>query len=73
MKILMISALALVLAAPAFADDGTQTPQSQPQLQPQSQPVQKPVGDMETLLRELRELDSSQDMEGDHAVGELLC
>lgn len=71
----MIGALALGLAAPAFAGDAT--PQSLPQTQSrplaQSQPQQKPVDDMDRLLRELRDLDSSLDMGGDHVVGELLC
>jgi hypothetical protein len=83
MRILMIGALVLGLAAPAFAGErtpGTQfrpQPQSQPQSQSQSQsqskPRQNPAGDMDRLLRELRELDSSQDREGDHVVGELYC
>ena len=69
MKILLIGALALFLAAPALAGDGTPPPQPQPQ----SQPQQKPAGDMDTILQELRDLDSSQDMGGDHVVGEQLC
>ncbi len=71
MKILMISVLAVVFAAPAFAGEATPAPQSQPL--PQSQPPQKPVRDMDAILRELRDLDSSQDMQGDHVVGEELC
>ncbi len=71
----MIGALALGLAAPAFAGDAT--PQSLPRTQSrppaQSQPRQKPVGGVDRLLRALRDLDSSQDMQGDHVVGELLC
>ncbi len=70
-------ALALVFAAPAFAGDATpgapSRPHPQTQSQPQSQPQQKPAIDMKSLLRELRELDSSQEEEGDHAVGEHLC
>lgn len=77
MKIPMIGALVLVFTAPAFAGDATPGAQSQPstQIQPQSQtqPQQKPAGDMDRLLRELRDLDSSQEREGDHAVGEHLC
>ena len=73
----MIGALALVFAAPAFAGDATPGVQPQSQIQPtpqtQSQPQQNPAGDMDRLLRELRELDSSQDGEGDHVVGELYC
>ncbi len=33
---------------------------------------QQPI-DIEQLLQDLRDLDSSQDMEGDHVVGEQLC
>jgi hypothetical protein len=77
MRILMIGALALVLAAPAFADDATPGDQSRPlpqiQQHPPTQPQQKPVTDMDRLLRELRDLDSSQDRQGDHVVGELYC
>ena len=77
MRILMIGALALVFAAPAFAGDGTPGAQSRPQpqiqSQTQSQPQQEPAGDMDRLLRELRELDSSQDRQGDHVVGEMYC
>ncbi len=29
--------------------------------------------DMEQLLQDLRDMDSSTDMEGDHVVGEQLC
>ncbi len=71
MKILLISALALVLAAPALAGEETVAPRSE--LLAQSQPKQKPVIDMDRLLQELRELDSSQDMQGDHVVGEEIC
>ena len=72
MKTLVISALALFLAAPALAaGEATPAPQSQPQSQ--SQPAQKPVRDMDAILQELRDLDSSQDMQGDHVVGEELC
>lgn len=75
MRILVIGAMLLVLAAPAFAGDATpeEQPQSQIQSQPQSKPQQNPAVDMQKLLRELRELDSSQDEEGDHVVGEHLC
>ena len=75
MRILMIGALALVFAGPAFAGEGTPGAQSrpQPQIQPQPQPQQEPAGDMDRLLRELRELDSSQDRQGDHVVGEMYC
>lgn len=73
----MICALALVLAAPAFAGEGTPGLQSQsvpqPQPIPRPAPPAKPAIDMDALLRELRDLDSSQDMDGDHAVGEQLC
>ncbi len=69
LRILLIGTLALVLAAPAFAADGTPAPQPLPQ----SQPQQKPVRDMDAILQELRDLDSSQDMQGDHVVGEQLC
>jgi hypothetical protein len=77
----MIGALALVYAAPAFAGDATPGAQSrpqpriqsQPQPQHQSQPQQKPATDMDELLRELRDLDSSQDRQGDHVVGEMYC
>jgi len=73
MRLPVIITLTLGLAAPAFAGDATPRPRPQSQPQPQSQVRQKPVSDMEKLLRELRDLDSSQEMEGDHAVGELLC
>lgn len=77
MKIIVISALALFLAAPAFAGDMTPRPelQAQPPAQPQSQtrPQQAPVRDMDRILQELRDLDSSQEMDGDHVVGEHLC
>ena len=77
----MIGALALVFAAPAFAGDATPgapsrpLPQIQPpsQSRPQSRPQQEPATDMDRLLLELRELDSSQDRDGDHVVGEQLC
>ena len=69
MKILLISALALALAAPAFAGDETPAPLPLPR----SEKRQKPVIDMDALLRELRDLDSSQDMGGDHVVGEEIC
>lgn len=76
MKYLLIGILALVLATPALA--AGETPASQPQLQSQprlqSQPLpRKPARDMEAILRELRALDSSQDMQGDHVVGEEMC
>lgn len=71
MRIVLISALMLVFAAPALAGEATPAPQSQPL--PQSRPPQKPVRDMEAILRELRDVDSSQDMQGDHVVGEELC
>ena len=71
MKFLFISALAFVIAAPAFAGEETAAPRFEPLAQ--SQPKRKPAVDMDRLLRELRELDSSQDMQGDHAVGEELC
>ncbi len=68
----MIGALTLVLAAPAFA--GEELAASRPEPLAQSVPQQQqPVIDMDTLLRELRELDSSQDMQGDHVVGEDMC
>ena len=75
MRILLISAFALVLAAPAFAGDMTPTPllQAQPNTQTQTQPQQTPVRDMDSILQELRALDSSQKMDGDHVVGEHLC
>ena len=77
MRIVMISALALVFAAPAFAGDMTPRPESQTQppalSQPQTRPQQTPVSDMDRILQELRDLDSSQEMDGDHVVGELLC
>ena len=75
MRILPISALALVLAAPAFAGDMTPKPllQAQPKSQTQIQPQQTPARDMGRILQELRDLDSSQDMDGDHVVGEHLC
>lgn len=73
MRFLLIGALALGLAAPAFAAGETPGLQSRPQSQPQSEPQQKPAGDMDRLLPELRDLDSSQDEDGDHVVGELLC
>jgi hypothetical protein len=75
MRILMIGALVLGLAALAFAGERTPGAQfrPQPQSQSQSKPRQNPAGDMDRLLRELRELDSSQDREGDHVVGELYC
>jgi hypothetical protein len=79
MRILMIGALVLGLAAPAFAGERTPgaqfrpQPQSQSQSQSQSKPRQNPAGDVDRLLRELRELDSSQDREGDHVIGELYC
>lgn len=75
MGILLIGAMALVFAGPAFAGERTPGAQSRPhpQIQSQSQPQQKPADDMKTLLRELRELDSSQEREGDHVVGEMLC
>ncbi len=69
MRILSISALVLVFAAPALAGEATPAPQPLPQ----SQPLQKPVRDMDAILRELRDADSSQDMQGDHVVGEELC
>lgn len=67
----MISAVAVVLAAPALAGEEMVAPRSEPLARPQ--PEQKPVIDMDRLLRELRELDSSQDMQGDHVVGEEIC
>lgn len=79
MRIPTIGALALVFATPAFAGDATPEAQSrpqsqiQPQPQTQSRPRQNPAGDMDELLRELRDLDSSQDRQGDHVVGELYC
>lgn len=69
MKILPICALALCLAAPAFAGEATPAPQSTPR----SEPQQGPARDMDTLLQELRRMDSSQDKHGDHVVGEMLC
>ena len=71
MKILLIGALALFFAAPALAGEEPPVPQSQPL--PRSQPPQKPVRDMDAILQELRDLDSSQDMQGDHVVGEEIC
>ena len=71
MRIFLIGALAFVLAAPAFAGDETAPPRSEPLAR--SQPEQQPVIDMDTLLQELRGLDSSQDMQGDHVVGENMC
>jgi hypothetical protein len=68
----MISALAVVLAAPALAGEEMVAPRSEPLAQSLPQ-QQKPVIDMDRLLRELRELDSSQDMQGDHVVGEEIC
>jgi len=75
MKIIAISAFALVLAAPAFAGDLTPRPlsETQPETQNQTQPQQTPVRDMDRILQELRDLDSSQEMDGDHVVGEHLC
>jgi hypothetical protein len=75
MKILLFSAFALVLAAPAFAGDMTPRPPSeaQPETQTQIQPKQTPVRDMDRILQELRDLDSSQEMDGDHVVGKHLC
>ena len=77
MKIPIIAALALLSAAPAFAGDATPGTPSRPLplIQPpsQSRPQQEPATEMKTLLQELRELDSSQDKQGDHVVGELLC
>jgi hypothetical protein len=75
MKILLFSAFALVLAAPAYGGDITPTPPSeaQPETQAQTRPQQTPVRDMDRILQELRDLDSSQDMNGDHVVGEDLC
>lgn len=75
MKALPICALALCLCAPAFAGDDAPAPTSHPQSQPspQSRPQPAPARDMKTLLQELRDLDSSQDMDGDHVVGEHLC
>ena len=73
--LMMIATMSLVFAAPAFAGERTPGAQSQPQIQsqPQTQPQQKPAGDMDRLLRELRDLDSSQDRQGDHVVGEMYC
>ncbi len=76
MKYLLTVILALVLAAPALAAGETPASQPRPQSQPrlQSQPLpQKPARDMEAILRELRALDSSQDMRGDQFVGEEMC
>ncbi len=73
MKFLLTGVLALVLATPALAAGETPAPQSQPRLQSQPRPAQNPARDMEAILRELRALDSSQDMRGDHVVGEEMC
>jgi len=75
MRILLFSAFALVLAAPAYGDDMTPRPASeaQPKIPTQTQPQQTPVRDMDSILQELRDLDSSQEMDGDHVVGEHLC
>ncbi len=75
MRILIIGAMGLVLAAPAFAGDATPGGQfrPQPEIQTQPQSQQSPAIDMDRLLQELRDLDSSQDKEGDHVVGEQLC
>ncbi len=63
MRILIIGALVLVLAAPAFAGDATPggqfRPQPEIQTQPQSQSQQSPAIDMDRLMQELRDLDSS--------------
>ena len=75
--LMMIATMSLVFAAPAFAGERTPGAQSRPQShiqsQPQSQTRQKPATDMDRLLRELRDLDSSQDRQGDHVVGEMYC
>ena len=73
MKILPTCALALCIAAPAFAGEAPPAPQSTPQSPPVSGPQQSPARDWDTLLQELRRLDSSQDKHGDHVVGEMLC
>lgn len=75
MRILLLSAFALVLAAPAFAGDSTPRPlsEAQPETQTQTQTQQTPVRDMDSILQELRDLDSSQEMDGDHVVGKHLC
>ncbi len=73
----MIGGLALVFAAPAFAGDATpgapSWPLPQTQSQPRSQPQQKPATDMKTLPRESRDMDSIQERDGGHGVGEMLC
>ena len=73
MRILLIGALALVLAAPASAADEAPGPRPQPPSQPRPQPQAAPSHARETLLQELRNLDASQDEDGDHVVGEHLC
>jgi len=73
MRILLICTVALCLAAPAFAGEGGQMPVFRPASQPAPQTQPAPARDMKMLLRELRDLDSSQDMNGDHVVGEHLC
>ena len=73
MRIFIIGALTLILAAPAFAGEAAPEIQSQPQTQTQFQAPRNPVTDMDSLLQQLRDLDSSQDDDGDHVVGEMLC
>jgi len=75
MKAVLLCTLALVLlAGPAYAADDVPAPLAPaPPSQAQSQVQPAPARDMKTLLQELRDLDSSQDMDGDHVVGEHLC
>lgn len=75
MRVLLVSALALCLAAPALAGEDTPAPGSGALPQPQAQPRtgRDRARDMKTLLQELRDLDASQDKDGDHVVGEHLC
>lgn len=64
MKHLVIAMAMMLAASNAFAED--------PLPPPTNTETPRPIT-MEKLLQELRDLDSSTDMEGDHVVGESLC